>query len=447
MPLPTILRGAIGLAALVFLAWLLSSNRRAFPWRTVLSGVALQFGLALLILRTDAGARVMETIGSGVAIVNLATKEGTRFILGELVEPRPDAWGFIFAFIVIPPIIVFSALSTIGYHLGILQVVVGFMGRVMVRVMRVSGAEALSAAANVFVGQTEAPLFVRPYIATMTRSELMAIMVGGFATIASGIMAAYITMLGGNELATQSLVAKHFLTACLMSAPASLVISKIMIPETERPETMGDATIRVPHSTQNIVHAAAVGASDGAKLAFNVCAMLLAFIALIKLLDWGLAWLGSLAWLNVMCGWVGMAPVDAATVARFYADLGMERLDLANLLGLIFSPIAWLIGATWEDCRKLGSLLGLAMSANEFYAYTRLAELKASGAVSERTILLATYSLCGFANFSSIAIQIGGIGAMAPERRGELARLGPRAMLAGAIACWMTATIAGVLIA
>lgn len=441
-----ILRGILGLTVLLLLAWFLSKHRRQFPWRTVLGGLSLQLALALFVLQTPFGARMLEGIGYGVAIVNQATQHGTRFILGNLVEPREAAWGFVFAFIVIPPIIVFSSLSTIGYHLGLLQVVVGGMARVMMRLMRVSGAEGLSSAANVFVGQTEAPLFVRPYIPRMTESELMTIMTGGFATIASGVMAAYIAMLGGDEVQSQAAVAKHFLTACLMSAPGSLLIAKIMVPERGAPETLGAVRFSVPHNTQNIVHAAALGAGDGARLAFNVCAMLLAFIALIKLLDWGLIAFGSFEWLRTLLGWIGFQDPDVSWARAPLLALGIEQLDLAAILGLIFSPIAWLIGAEPGECRRFGGLLGLAMSANEFYAYTNLAEMKAAGSLSPRTITLATYSLCGFANFSSIAIQIGGIGAMAPDRRADLARLGLRAMLGGAMASWMTGTIAGMLV-
>ena len=423
-----VIRGTLGILVLIGLAWLMSSDRRRFPLKTVLGGIALQFLLALWVLQTDWGARFLETIGYGVAAIIDATRAGTAFVLANLAEPRPDAWGFVFAFIVIPPIIVFSALSSIGYHLGILQVVVGFMARIMVRLMGVSGAESLSAAGNVFLGQTEAPLLVRPYIARMTESELMAIMTGGFATIASGVMAAYVALIAGDDADRQAQVAKHFLTACLMSAPASLVMAKIMRPETGSPETMGSVRIAVPRETENVVHAAAVGAADGAKLAFNVVAMLIGFIALIALLDKVLIWFGGLEFMQ--------SPMSA---------LGFGELSLRNILGLVFWPIAWLIGADGREAGILGGLIGKAMATNEFIAYSELSGMVRSGVVSDRTVLLATYSLCGFANLSSIAIQIGGIGAMAPERKADLARLGLRAMLAGAMACWMTGIFAGML--
>ncbi len=420
-------RGLLGIAVLLLVAWALSSDRRRFPLKTVAGGMALQVVLAMFILRTAVGRDALNAVGSVVALVLSATTEGARFMFGELVVAN-DQWGFVFAAVALPPIIVFSSLSAIGYHLGVLQRIVQMMAAVMVRLMGVSGAEGLSAAGNVFLGQTEAPLLVRPYIPKMTQSELMALMVGGFATIASGVMAAYVAILAGGDEARQVQITSHFLTASLMSAPGSFVLAKIMVPETEKPQTIGTVRMTVEKQTRNIVHAAANGASDGMKLALNVAAMLIAFVALIKIIDKLLVVLGERSF---------MEPV--------VAGLGFEQLDLASLLGMLFSPIAWLIGVDWTEARLFGSLLGTAMATNEMVAYTALAGQAAEQAVSERTIRLATYSICGFANFSSIAIQIGGIGAIAPDRRADLARLGPRAMLAGAMACWMTGCIAGTL--
>ncbi|HUU83816.1 MAG TPA: nucleoside transporter C-terminal domain-containing protein [Phycisphaerae bacterium] len=424
----TALRGIAGIALLLALAWVLSTNRRRFPLRTVLGGMALQWVLAVLVLQTDVGRDVFNGIATVVTVILDCTNEGARFVLGNLVDIRQDSWGVVFAAKVLPSIIVFSSLSALGYHLGVLQFVVGIVARVMQKLMGVSGAESLSAAGNVFLGQTEAPLLVRPYIPRMTESELMALMVGGFATIAGGVLASYVAILGGDDPAKQVEVARHFLTAMLMSAPASFVVAKIMVPETQVPETIGSVRLQVERKTRNVVHAAAVGASDGLKLALNVAAMLIAFIAVIAIIDRLLLYVGGLGPIQPLVAW-----------------MGLEQLDLGGLLGLVFAPVAYIIGVDRGDCQLFGGLLGKAMATNEFVAYLSLSDLAREGAVNERTIRLATYSLCGFANLSSIAIQIAGIGGMAPERRADLARLGLRAMFGGAMACWMTGCIAGIL--
>lgn len=421
-------RGLMGIGVLLGVAWLLSQHRRRFPLRTVVGGLALQWALALIVLKSDTGRAVFNGLGKAFTVLLECTTDGARFVLGNLVEARPDHWGVVFAAVALPSIIVFSSLSAIGYHTGILQVVVGLMAWVMKRLLGVSGAESLSAAGNVFLGQTEAPLLVRPYIASMTESELMALMVGGFATIAGGVMAAYVAVLGGDDPVRRIEVARHLLTASLMSAPAGFVMAKILVPETGEPQTFNRVRIQVERETRNVIHAAAVGAADGLKLALNVGAMLIAFIALIALLNRLLVFVGGLP---------PMAPVVAWT--------GLPELSLGGVLGLIFSPVSYAIGVDPSECRAFGGLLGTAMATNEFVAYMSLAELTGRGEISERTATLAMYSLCGFANFSSIAIQIGGIGGIVPERRGDLARLGLRAMLGGAMACWMTGCIAGVL--
>jgi len=422
------LRGTLGIVLLIGLAWALSSNRRRFPFRTVIAGMALQWALALFVLRTNIGRDVFNAVGRIVTLLLDCTTEGARFVLGNLVEVRPEHWGMVFAAKALPSIIVFSSLSALGYHLGILQMIVGRLAWVMRRLMRLSGAESLSAAGNVFLGQTEAPLLVRPYIPSMTESELMAVMVGGFATISAGVMGSYVSILGGEDPARRVEVARHFLTACLMSAPASLMLAKVMVPETQTPQTAGASAATIERTSRNVVHAAAIGASDGLKLALNVGAMLIAFIALIAVLDRFLLFIG------------GLGPAQPAV-----QWLGLKQLDLGGVLGLVFWPVAYVIGADPSDCRALGGLLGKAMATNEFVAYLSLADLTREGALHVRTMRLATYSLCGFANLSSIAIQIAGIGGMAPERRGDLARLGLRAMLGGAMACWMTGCIAGIL--
>ncbi|MHC4090531.1 MAG: NupC/NupG family nucleoside CNT transporter [Planctomycetota bacterium] len=423
-----VLRSVAGIVLLLGLAWLLSTNRRRFPLRTVLGGMALQWVLALAVLQTDLGRDVFSAIATVVTVVLDCTTEGARFVLGNLVDVDQEGWGVVFAARVLPSIIVFSSLSALGYHLRILQAIVGVIARVMTRLMGVSGAESLSAAGNVFLGQTEAPLLVRPYISSMTQSELMALMAGGFATVSGGVLASYVAILGGEDPAQRVEIARHFLTACLMSAPASFVVAKIMVPETQVPETAGTVRLDVERKSRNVVHAAAIGASDGLKLALNVGAMLIVFIALIAVLDRALEAVGRLD-----------------VVEPLVARLGLEELDLAGILGLVFAPVAYVIGAPPDDCRLFGGLLGKAMATNELVAYLSLSDLAREGAIGARTVRLATYSLCGFANLSSIAIQIAGIGGIAPNRRGDLARLGFRAMLGGAMACWMTGCIAGVL--
>jgi CNT family concentrative nucleoside transporter len=318
-----------------------------------------------------------------------------------------------FAFSVLPTIVFFSSLMSILYHLGLVQVVVAFFARIMQKALGTSGAESLSAAANIFVGQTEAPLVVRPYVATMTQSELMAVMVGGFATIAGGVMAAYVGM---------GIDAGHLMTASVISAPAALLIAKVLQPEVEHPTTLGKVEVEIEKTTVNVVEAAAAGASDGMKLALNVAAMLIAFLALIAMADAIVAWCGS---------WFA------------------QQWSLAKGFGYAFAPLAWIMGIEAKDCRPAGELLGMKMVANEFLAYAQLSAWQADGSgveLAERSRIILTYALCGFSNFGSIGIQIGGIGGIAPERRADLARLGLRAMLGGTLACFMTACIAGVLI-
>lgn len=419
----------LGYVALLVLAWALSVNRRGFPFRTVVAGALLQFVLGLIVLRTELGEATFRRIGELVTVLIGASDQGARFIFGNLVDVQKDSWGFVFAAKALPTIIFFSSLSAIGYHLGFLQRVVEMMAWVMKRIMRVSGAESLSAAANVFMGQTEAPLFVRPYIKSMTDSELNAVMIGGFATIAGSLMAAYASILGHSEFAAVSEMARHLLTASVISAPAGLVVAKIMLPETGQPETAGTVSLRFERTTRNLIDAAAVGALDGMKLAINVAAMLIAFIAIIALLDKALGWFGEFGLIASGLRWIGL-----------------ERLNIDGVLGLLFSPIAWLTGVPWHDCRSVGSLMGTAMATNEFLAYRSLSDMITRVSITPRSQTLAIYALCGFANFSSIAIQIAGIGGIAPERSHDLARLGLRAMIGGAIACWMTACVAGTMI-
>ncbi len=430
-------RGLLGIVCLLLVAWLLSSDRRRFPWRIALAGLGLQWALAWIVLRTDAGRAVFDAIARVVTAVLFGANAAAEFAF----EPFDAAagtfpWYANVAITIATTIILVATISAIGYHYGVLQRAVAAMAWVMKRAMGVSGAESLSAAANVFFGQTEAPLLVRPYIAGMTRSELMALMTCGFATVAAGIMAAYVGILTGDDpamsMAERELIARttarHLLTACLMSAPAAFVMAKIMVPERDTPETLDATNVMQPIKTRSLLDAVATGGTDGMRLALNVLAMLIAFIALIAVINAGLIALGG-----------------TRLVEPVVERLGMEQLDLDGILGLVFSPVAWMLGVEWPDCRLFGALLGKAMATNEVIAYGSLRELIQTGAMSERSILIATYSLCGFANFSSIGIQIGGIGGMAPSRRDDLVRLGPRAMLGGAMACWMTGCIAGML--
>ena len=403
--------GVLGLFVIPAIAWALSSARRRINWRLVLLGTAIQLVFALLILKTAAGQGVFDAVGRTVTAFLDLTDEGSAFIFGENFRDH-----FI-AFKVLPTIIFFSSFITVLYYLGVMQWLVKGFAWFMMRVLRTSGAESLSASANIFVGQTEAPLLIRPYIAAMTRSELMAVMTGGFATIAGGVLVAYVGLLED----TFPDIAGHLLAASVMSAPAALVMAKLMIPETEESATAGKVALEVEKPWVNVIDAAAEGASQGLKLALNVGAMLLAFIGLVAVINAALGWLGGL---------VG------------FADLTLEWV-----LGEVFRPLAWVMGVPWAESSQVGSLLGLKTAANEFYAYVKLGEVMAETPLSERATVIATYALCGFANFSSIAIQIGGIGVLAPERKAELARLGLRAMIAGSLACFQTATIAGLLIA
>ncbi|MFT3754607.1 MAG: nucleoside transporter C-terminal domain-containing protein [Pseudoxanthomonas sp.] len=418
--------GLFGLAVLIAVAWLFSSHKRAVDWRLVATGVALQIGFAALVLLVPGGRDVFDWLGQAFVKVLSFVNEGSGFIFGSLMDvPK---FGFIFAFQVLPTIIFFSALMGVLYHLGVMQLVVRAMAWAITKVMKVSGAETTSVCASVFIGQTEAPLTVRPYIPKMTESELITMMIGGMAHIAGGVLAAYVGMLGGGDPVQQAFYAKHLLAASIMAAPATLVVAKILIPETGEPLTRGTVKMEVEKTTSNIIDAAAAGAGDGLKLALNIGAMLLAFIALIALLNAPLTWLGD--------------------VTGIAAAIG-KPTNLSTIFGYVLAPVAWVIGTPWADATTVGSLIGQKVVINEFVAYTDLSNIingQSPGvSLSDEGRLIATYALCGFANFSSIAIQIGGIGGLAPERRGDLARFGLRAVLGGSIATFMTATIAGVL--
>ena len=405
-----------GYFVMILLAWGLSENRRRFPWRVVIVGTLLQFVLAVIILDTTPGRVVFEAIGAAFTWVSDLTDEGSRFVFGENFKEH------FFAFKVLSTIVFFSSLAAILYYLGLMQLVVKGMAIVMQKLMGVSGAESLSASANVFLGQTEAPLLVKPYIAGMTMSELNAVMIGGFANISGSLIAAFSTKEFG-------LNAGHLVTASVISAPASLLVAKILVPETEQPKTLGKVTVDAPPQGANLIEAAAIGAADGVKLAINVAAMLIAFIALIAMLDSAVRGVG----------W-GIAEVTGSDLTRGWT--------LSALMGDLFAPVALLIGIESQDCLRAGELLGKKMFANEFVAYAQLSSWtkpESEVKLSDRTVRIMTYALCGFANFSSIGIQIGGLGGMAPERQSDVARLGLRAMLGGTIVNLMMGCIAGVL--
>ena len=418
--------GLFGLAVLIGITWLFSNNKRAVDWKLVATGITLQIAFAALVILVPGGRDVFDALGHGFVKVLSFVNEGSGFIFGSLMDTKN--YGFIFAFQVLPTIIFFSALMGVMYHLNVMQAIVRVMAWSITKVMRVSGAETTSVCASVFIGQTEAPLTVRPYIARMTQSELLTMMIGGMAHIAGGVLAAYVGMLGGGDPAQQAFYAKHLLAASIMAAPATLVVAKLLIPETGTPLTRGTVKMEVEKTSSNIIDAAAAGAGDGLKLALNIGAMLLAFIALIALLNAPLTWIGEVTGLAAQIG---------------------KPTNLSTIFGYLLAPIAWVIGTPWADATTVGSLIGQKVVINEFVAYTELSQIVngqvAGVSLSSEGRLIATYALCGFANFSSIAIQIGGIGGLAPERRHDLAKFGLRAVLGGTIATFMTATIAGVL--
>lgn len=411
----------LGLIVFLFIAFLLSDNKRKINFRLVFWGTTLQIIFALLILRTVPGRKCFTFMNDAIIKLLSFTEDGSRFIFGSLIT-KTDAFGYIFAFQVLPTIIFFSSLMSVLYYLGVMQKIVALFARIMMKFMGTSGAETLSCSANIFVGQTEAPLLVKPYVESMTRSELMAVMTGGFATVAGGVMAAYVGML--KDFFPD--IAGHLLSASIMSAPAALVMAKLIVPEREVSKTMGMVKIDLPRTDANIIDAAANGAALGLKLAANVAAMLLAFIALIAMLNYGLELVGNL--INMI----------------FHTGI---TLNFEILFGIFFAPIAWIMGVPWRDCITIGNLLGIKLVINEFVAYSELGRILREGLqqLDNRSLTIATYALCGFSNFSSIAIQIGGIGGIAPSRRADLARLGIQAVIAGSLACFMTATIAGIL--
>lgn len=425
--------GLFGLAVLVLIAFAFSNNKRAVSWRLVATGIAMQIVFATIVLKLPFGREVFNGLATGFVKLLDFVRVGSEFIFGTFMDT--SKFGFVFAVQVLPTIIFFAALTGVLYHLGVMQQIVKGMAWVITKVMNVSGAETTSVCASVFIGQTEAPLTIKPYIERMTQSELMTVMIGGMAHIAGSVMAAYVGLLGGSDEGQRIFFATHLLTASIMAAPATLMLAKILVPETEEPLTRGTIKLDVEKTTANVIDAAATGAADGLRLALNVGAMLLAFIALVALLNAPFQWVGAHAWSadagSSLNGWLGT-----------HAGHPVE-LSLQTLFGWVLAPLAWLIGVPWADAPLVGSFIGQKVVINEFVAYVDMSRHLPE--MSRQSQLIATYALCGFANFSSIAIQIGGIGGLAPSRRADLARLGLRAVLGGSIATFMTATIAGVL--
>lgn len=425
-----VLRGLLGISVMLFICYAVSYNKKAIAWRTVIMGMTLQFLIALLVLKVPFANDFFSYLAEKFQQVMGFSSKGAEFIFGNLVTDRAS-FGYIFAFQVLPTIVFFSALSSILYYFGILQKVVYGLAWVMAKTMRLSGPESLAAAANIFIGQTEAPLLIKPYIKNMTDSEILCVMVGGMATIAGGVFAAYVGFLGGDDPVMRTYFAKHLLMASIMSAPAAIVCAKMIMPETEK-EINRDMYLAKDKS-DNVLDAISNGTTDGLKLAVNVGVMLLAFTALIAL--------ANAILMKVFGSWTGLNDyVVQNTAGKF------EGFNFTFLLGVMFAPIAWILGTPLDDCMSIGLLLGQKTVLNEFVAFAELNNLNNSGYnIQPKSILIATYALCGFANFASIGIQIGGIGALAPEKRVVLTKLGIKALIGGTIASFLTACIAGML--
>lgn len=427
----SLLRGLLGMAVLVFICYLLSSNRKKISWRIVLTGLLLQLVFAILVLKVSFVQRIFEICGNFFVVILSFTKEGSHFVFGNLVN-NTESLGFIFAFQILPTIIFFSALTSLLFYLGILQKIVYGIAWVMSKTMRnLSGAESLSAAGNIFLGQTESPLLIRPYLPTMTRSELLCVMIGGMATIAGGVMAAYIGFLGGDDPERRLFFAKHLLAASVMSAPAALATAKMLLPQTEEIST--ELNITKEKIGGNLLEAIANGTTDGLKLAVNVAAMLVVFIAMIAMVNY---------FMKDLVGYY--TGINAWVMEK--TNGSYDGLTLQFLLGYMGAPLSWLIGVCKEDMILVGQLLGEKTILNEFVAYTTLGKMQfAQMFKEEKSVIIATYILCGFSNFASIGIQIGGIGSLAPNKRTTLSELGIKALIGGTVASLFTAVIVGML--
>lgn len=424
-------RGILGMVVLLLISFLFSSNRRAINWKTVGIGLTLQLVIAIGVLKIPFIQRVFESIGEVFISILGFTRAGSKFLFEGLVVDT-GTFGYIFAFQVLPTIIFFSALTSLLFYLGIIQKVVRVLAWMLSKTLGISGAESLSVAGNIFLGQTEAPLLIKAYLEKMTKSEILLVMIGGMATVAGAVLAAYIGFLGGEDKVLQLVFAKHLLAASVMAAPGAIVISKILYPQTEAVNT--DVAVSSEKIGSNVLDAIANGTTEGLRLAVNVGAMLLVFVAMIAMLNGILDWIGDLTSLNQ---WVAL-------------NTSYDKFSLEAILGTVFAPLMWLIGVANEDIMLMGQLLGIKLVASEFVGYIQLAELKdmATGASFSynKSVIMATYMLCGFANFASIGIQIGGIGSLAPSQRKTLSEFGLKAVLGGSIASLLSATIAGMIL-
>lgn len=423
-------KGVLGMLVLLLIAWIFSANRKGINWKTVGAGLSMQLLLAVGVLKVDLVRRIFEFVGSLFISILDFTRAGSNFLFGDLMNV--ESTGYIFVFQILPTIIFFSALTSLLFYLGVIQIVVKGLAWVLARTLYVSGQESLSVAGNIFLGQTEAPLMIKAYLERMSKSEILLVMVGGMATVAGGVLAAYIGFLGGDDPVLRLTYAKHLLAASVMAAPGAIVVSKMLFPQTG--EIDKDVSVSTDTIGSNILDAIANGTTEGLKLAANVAAMLLVFLAFI-------------AMINGILGWVG----DITTLNQWLAGNTMyEKLSLESIMGTIFAPLMWLIGVATKDIMLMGQLLGIKLAASEFVGYIQLAELKdVTNGVHlhyEKSIVMATYMLCGFANFASIGIQIGGIGSLAPGQRKTLSEFGMRAVLGGSLASLLSATIAGMII-
>ncbi len=424
-------RGILGMIALLVIAFLFSSNKKAIDWKTVGLGLAFQLLIAFGVLKIPFIQKIFEGIGNLFVNVLDFTRAGSKFLFEGLVVDM-DTFGFIFAFQVLPTIIFFSALTSLLFYLGVIQKVVKALAWTLSKILKISGAESLSVAGNIFLGQTEAPLLIKAYLEKMTKSEILLVMIGGMATVAGAVLAAYIGFLGGDDPVLRLQFAKHLLAASVMAAPGAIIISKILYPQTEEINT--DVKVSSEKIGSNILDAIANGTTEGLQLAMNVGAMLLVFVAFIAMINGILGWVGDITSLN---GWMA-------------TNTPYEKFSLESVLGYMFAPLMWLIGVASEDIALMGQLLGIKLAASEFVGYIQLAELKnianATHLTYNKSIIMATYMLCGFANFASIGIQIGGIGSLAPGQRKTLSNFGMKALIGGTIASLMSATIAGMII-
>lgn len=425
-----ILRGVLGMSVLLLIAYIFSSNRKKIRWKTVAIGLSLQLLLAVGVLRISWVQWIFEKVGSVFLLVLDFTKAGSEFVFGSLLDS--STFGFVFVFQILPTIIFFSALTSLLFYFGVIQIIVRGLAWVLTRFLGISGAESLSVAGNIFLGQTEAPLMIKAYLAKMTRSEILLVMVGGMATVAGGVLASYIGFLGGDDPALRLEFAKHLLAASVMAAPGAIVISKMLYPQTEPIDTKMEVSNEQIGS--NVLDVIATGTTEGLKLAANVGAMLLVFVAMIAMLNYILGWVGDLTYLN-------------GVIAQ---NTPYDKFSLEMILGTIFAPLMWIIGVAQEDMMLMGQLLGVKLASSEFVGYTQLAVLKdATNPIHlsyQKSVIMATYMLCGFANFASIGIQIGGIGSLAPSQRKTLSEFGLKAVLGGTLASLLSATIAGMII-